>query len=73
MLVLTRGRNDRIVFPTLGISLEIVRVAGKRVQIGIDAPEEIPVHRHEVAARIDAGDNDDVLQAEAVKTARPRA
>jgi carbon storage regulator CsrA len=54
MLVLSRGRNDKVVFPTLGISVEILRVAGNKVRLGIDAPQEIPVHRHEVSARMEA-------------------
>jgi carbon storage regulator CsrA len=54
MLVLSRGQNDKVVFPTLGISVEIIRVAGKKVRLGIEAPEEIPVHRHEVCERIQA-------------------
>ena len=69
MLVLTRSRNQRIVFPTLGIRLEIVRVAGKRVQIGIDAPQEVPVHRDEVAERIDSGH--DASEYQALESARP--
>ena len=57
MLVLSRGQNDKVVFPTLGISVEIIRVAGKKVRLGIEAPEEIPVHRHEVCERIQAKAN----------------
>jgi carbon storage regulator CsrA len=52
MLVLSRTRAQKIVFPTLGISVEILQIAGKRVHIGIDAPADIAVHRHEVAERI---------------------
>jgi carbon storage regulator CsrA len=59
MLVLSRGRNEKVVFPTLGISVEILRVAGNKVRLGIDAPQEIPVHRHEVSERIAAGANAD--------------
>jgi two-component system, OmpR family, response regulator len=55
MLVLSRGRNDKVVFPTLGISVEILRVAGNKVRLGIEAPHEVPVHRHEIADRIAAG------------------
>jgi len=58
MLVLSRGRNDKVVFPTLGISVEILRVAGNKVRLGIDAPHEIPVHRHEVSERIEANGED---------------
>jgi carbon storage regulator CsrA len=54
MLVLSRGRNDKVVFPTLGISVEILRVAGNKVRLGIEAPQEVPVHRHEVSERIAA-------------------
>jgi carbon storage regulator CsrA len=54
MLVLSRGRNDKVVFPTLGISVEILRVAGNKVRLGIEAPHEIPVHRHEISERIAA-------------------
>lgn len=57
MLVLSRGRNDKVVFPTLGISVEILRVAGNKVRLGIEAPHEIPVHRHEVSARISANES----------------
>jgi carbon storage regulator CsrA len=55
MLVLSRGRNDKVVFPTLGISVEILRVAGNKVRLGIEAPSEVPVHRHEITERMKAG------------------
>jgi carbon storage regulator CsrA len=61
MLVLSRGRNDKVVFPTLGISVEILRVAGNKVRLGIEAPHEIPVHRHEVSERIAANDEAGVV------------
>lgn len=54
MLVLSRGRNDKVVFPTLGISVEILRVAGNKVRLGIEAPQEVPVHRHEISEKIEA-------------------
>ena len=57
MLVLSRGRNDKVVFPTLGISVEILRVAGNKVRLGIEAPHEVPVHRHEISERIAAQEN----------------
>jgi carbon storage regulator len=52
MLVLSRSNRQRIVFPSLGISVEILEIAGSHVRIGIDAPKSIPVHRSEVADRI---------------------
>jgi carbon storage regulator CsrA len=66
MLVLSRGRNDKVVFPTLGISVEILRVAGNKVRLGIEAPQEVPVHRHEVSERIEA-----LGEAATVKFSRP--
>lgn len=49
MLVLSRGRNDKVVFPTLGITVEILRVDGKNVRLGVDAPKAIPILREEIA------------------------
>lgn len=49
MLVLSRGRNDKVVFPTLGITVEILRVEGKNVRLGIDAPKSVPIVRAEIA------------------------
>ncbi len=54
MLVLSRGRNDKVVFPTLGISVEILRVAGNKVRLGIEAPQDVPIHRHEISEKIAA-------------------
>ncbi len=52
MLVLSRSNRQKIDFPTLGISIEILRISGKRVRVGIEAPTDVPVHRREVADRI---------------------
>lgn len=48
MLVLSRGPNDRIVFPSLGISVEVLKINGSRAALGIDAPKDIRVIRHEL-------------------------
>jgi len=48
MLVLSRGRNDQVVFPSLGITVEILRVEGKNVRLGIDAPKSVPIVRGEI-------------------------
>jgi carbon storage regulator len=52
MLVLSRNKRQKIVFPSLKITIEILQISGKKVRIGIDAPSDIPVHRNEVADRI---------------------
>ncbi len=49
MLVLSRRPNEKVVFPNLGISVQVIRVAGQAVRLGIDAPPEIRVLREEVA------------------------
>src|SRR3954465_4035977 len=73
MLVLSRGRNDKIVFPTLGISVEILRVAGNKVRLGIEAPQEVPVHRHELTERMDAGgEENSTVKFPAPKLSRAR-
>ena len=48
MLVLSRGPNDRIVFPALGISIEILKVSNSRTSIGIEAPQSIRIIREEL-------------------------
>ena len=70
MLVLTRGPHDKIIFPTLGISVEILRVAGSKVRLGINAPAEVPVHRHELAERMEAeGQNANIIPFPSANTA----
>jgi carbon storage regulator CsrA len=51
MLVLSRRATQQIAFPSLGISISVVRILGNVVRLGIDAPREIPVLRGELAAR----------------------
>jgi carbon storage regulator len=52
VLVLTRRRNDKVVFPNLGVEVEVLRIEGNKVRLGIKAPTNVPVHRHEIAQRI---------------------
>ncbi len=48
MLVLSRRESDRIVFPTLGISIEVMKLTRSRASLGIKAPKGIRVVRHEL-------------------------
>lgn len=50
MLVLSRRSDEKIVFPTLGMELSILRVQGNVVSVGIDAPPDIHILRGEIAA-----------------------
>lgn len=51
MLVLSRRESDRIVFPSLGISVEVMKIGRSRVSIGVHAPKGIRVIRHELAGK----------------------
>ena len=53
MLVLSRREQEAIVFPKLGIRIEITRLKGKAVSLGIEAPESIRVLRGEIATAED--------------------
>lgn len=72
MLVLSRKPQETIVFPNLGITLEIVRIAGGKVRVGIDAPAQVEVLRGEVANRIDSPRTDDLESNELPKSWRHR-
>ena len=48
MLVLSRRTNETISFPELGITVKIVKVKGKTVSVGIEAPDEIKILRGEL-------------------------
>ena len=48
MLILSRRPSETLRFPQLGISVTVISVKGSRVQVGIDAPPEIRVIRHEL-------------------------
>ena len=47
MLVITRRSGERI---CLGdqITVTVLEVSGSSVRLGIDAPSEVPVYRHEI-------------------------
>ncbi len=51
MLILTRKVGEKI---TIGNDIEVtvIDVKGRHVRLGIDAPNNLPVHREEVYRRI---------------------
>jgi carbon storage regulator len=51
MLVLSRKKNERIVIGD-NIVITVVEVRGDRVRLGIEAPQEVSIHRSEVHAAI---------------------
>jgi carbon storage regulator CsrA len=65
MLVLSRRVEDRIVFPSVGINVQILRVQGSNVRIGIEAPPNVPVLRHELCEGTDLpSPSADILDAQ---------
>ena len=51
MLILTRRMREKLVIGN-NVTVTVVCVKGTQVRIGIEAPNEVPVHREEVYQRI---------------------
>src|SRR6266849_2346121 len=51
MLVLSRRPNDKILFPSINVTVQVVSVKGGTVRLGIDAPPEVPILREELQDR----------------------
>ncbi len=50
MLVLTRKSGEQIVCGS--ITITICRIQGEQVRVGVEAPEDVPIARKELADRI---------------------
>lgn len=48
MLVLSRKRNERIVIGEGEITVEVLKICGNKVNLGIEAPPEVMINRQEV-------------------------
>lgn len=48
MLVLSRREQESIVFPKLGIRVQVTRLKGKAVSLGVEAPDDVRVLRGEL-------------------------
>src|SRR3954454_15452531 len=51
MLVLSRRPGEKILFPGINTTVQVVAVKSGAVRLGIEAPPEVTVLREEVAAR----------------------
>ena len=54
MLVLTRKTNETIELPGLGVTITLVKINGKYVRVGIDAPRDQLIIRGEL--KVDANE-----------------
>lgn len=63
MLVLSRRANQKVLFPNLGITVEIVGVKGNNVKLGIDAPPEIRILRSELVEEQEESGNTKLNQS----------
>ena len=57
MLVLSRKKNQQVLFPNLGIEVEILRIAGSSVSVGIKAPASVQVLRGELKTTANSVDS----------------
>lgn len=72
MLVLSRKIGERIVvgFGNESVTIEVLKIAGKRVRIGVIAPLCIPVHREELRDRIKENGGGPVVCPDVTATSR---
>jgi carbon storage regulator len=47
MLVITRRSGEQVVLGD-DITITVLEISGSTVRLGIDAPTEVPVYRHEI-------------------------
>ena len=63
MLVLSRRPGQKVVFPGLGITIDVLRSRGSVVRLGIDAPDDVTILREEVM-KSDAESDDPAAAAQ---------
>lgn len=54
MLVLSRRRKEKILFPTINATIQVVSIKSGTVRLGIEAPSHVPVFREEARDRFEA-------------------
>ena len=71
MLVFTRRRHEAIMIGD-GIEVRVVRVGRDGVRLGIVAPPNVPVHRHEIYTQISQANQSAAVPAEAASAVAAR-
>ena len=51
MLLLSRRVGERILFPALNVTIQVIAVKGGGVRLGIEAPSEVNILREELHPR----------------------
>ena len=64
MLVVSRKKNQTLHFAHLGITVEILRIAGNTVRVGVDAPRDIRVLRGELPLDEESGTTSEAARQE---------
>lgn len=49
MLVLSRRTDESIVFPTLGVTVKVLRLDGSKAKLGVQAPADVRILREEIS------------------------
>ena len=62
MLVLSRKRGERIVIGP-NIELLVVEIRGNRVQLAVDAPRNVSIHRQELHRRLQVAGGNEAQQS----------
>lgn len=57
MLVLTRKQGESVIIGD-NIKVTILQIQGSNIRVGIEAPNEISVHREEIFNKIQEGKNE---------------
>jgi carbon storage regulator len=58
MLILTRRVGETVMVGN-DVTITVLRIRGNQVRLGIAAPADVAVHRHEIFARITAQEQAD--------------
>ena len=67
MLVLQRKKNESIIIGDI-ITVSVIEIRGDKVRIGIDAPQNVSVHREEIWLKIVRGQHADEPAEDPVPT-----
>jgi len=51
MLVLSRRPGQKVLFPSLGVAIEVLHTRGSVTKLGVEAPDDIPVLRDEMLSK----------------------